>query len=57
MAEEAGNVGGALWDEALGRRPEPAGRYSSVDEMDRKPRTMEAMVEEAEEYKRILEEI
>ncbi|KAJ3518787.1 hypothetical protein NM208_g14382 [Fusarium decemcellulare] len=48
MAGEDGNVGGALWDRELGKRPEPSGSLKRVDDEDRKPRTKEQMEAEAE---------
>ncbi|KAM0431790.1 hypothetical protein ACHAPT_005040 [Fusarium lateritium] len=56
MAGEEGNVGGALWDRQM-ERPKPGGGLSRVDDEDRKPRTEEAMVEEAKRYKAILKEM
>ncbi|KAF4973723.1 hypothetical protein FZEAL_9250 [Fusarium zealandicum] len=54
MASEDGNVGGALWDR---ERPRPAGGLRRVDDEDRKPRSNEEMVDEAERYKSILREM
>ncbi|KAF5026851.1 hypothetical protein F66182_1046 [Fusarium sp. NRRL 66182] len=57
MADEEGNVGGALWDRELGARPQPGGGLKRVDDEDRMPRSREEMVEEAERYKMILKEM
>ncbi|KAI6759538.1 hypothetical protein HG530_010218 [Fusarium avenaceum] len=57
LAAEEGNVGGALWDREVGARPQPGGGLARVDDEDRKPRSEEAMVEEAERYKAILKEM
>jgi bis(5'-adenosyl)-triphosphatase len=57
LAGEEGNVGGALWDREMGARPQPGGGLSRVDDEDRKPRSAEEMVEEAERYKAILKEM
>jgi diadenosine tetraphosphate (Ap4A) HIT family hydrolase len=57
MTLEDGNIGGALWDVEMGKRPAPGGAYAKVDDESRKPRTMKEMVLEAEEYKRLLDEI
>ncbi|UPK97589.1 hypothetical protein LCI18_008524 [Fusarium solani-melongenae] len=56
MAGEEGNIGGALWDREM-ERPKPGGGLKRVDDEDRKPRTEEAMVEEAERYRAILKEM
>ncbi|KAF4456964.1 hypothetical protein F53441_979 [Fusarium austroafricanum] len=57
LAGEEGNVGGALWDREIGPRPQPGGGLKRVDDEDRKPRSVEAMAEEAERYKAILKEM
>jgi bis(5'-adenosyl)-triphosphatase len=55
MASEEGNVGGALWDWA--RRPRPGGAFPPIEESERKARGMEEMVEEAQLYRRLLEDM
>ncbi|KAI5463269.1 HIT-like domain-containing protein [Mariannaea sp. PMI_226] len=57
MAGESGNVGGALWDREMARRPEPGGGLPRVDDEDRRPRTADEMMEEAETYKALLKEM
>ncbi|OLN87875.1 Bis(5'-nucleosyl)-tetraphosphatase [asymmetrical] protein-like protein [Colletotrichum chlorophyti] len=57
MASEEGNVGGALWDAALGRRPEPDGKFARIEDAMRKARRMEEMVEEARSYQALLKEM
>lgn len=60
MAEEEGNVGGALWDEAeeaRGQRPEAGGRFSRIEDNMRRGRDMDDMIEEVEEYKETLREM
>lgn len=60
MAEEEGNVGGALWDEAEqvnGRRPSAGGKFDPIEDGMRTPRDMDDMIEEVEEYKETLREI
>lgn len=57
MAGEEGNLGGALWDRQLGRRPEPGGGIKRVDDEDRMPRSEEQMEDEAARYRRLLKEM
>lgn len=57
MAGEEGNVGGGLWDRALGKRPMPGGGLPKVDDEDRRPRTAEEMNEEAERYRVALKDM
>lgn len=64
MAEEEGNVGGALWDEAQeaqraagGRRPSAGGKFSKIEDSMRRGRDMDDMIEEVEEYKETLREM
>jgi bis(5'-adenosyl)-triphosphatase len=57
MTVEAGNLGGALWDREVGKRPVPGGAYPQLDELARRPRTMEEMEAEAAEYRRVLDEM
>lgn len=59
MANEDGNVGGALWDLARakaidGPRPTPGGMFESIEDATRKPRSPEAMGKEADEYIEVL---
>ncbi|OIW32081.1 HIT-like protein [Coniochaeta ligniaria NRRL 30616] len=56
MAGEEGNVGGALWDREH-ERPKPGGGFPSIEDAERKARSMEEMVAEAELYKRVLGEV
>ncbi|KAK4165905.1 HIT-like domain-containing protein [Cladorrhinum sp. PSN259] len=60
MAREDGNVGGALWDRAHegeleGKRPKAGGSFPSIEDAERRARTMEEMEEEAGAYRRVLE--
>lgn len=57
MAGEDGNVGGALWDQEVRRRPVPGGSMPRVDDEDRRPRTEKEMMEETEMYKALLREM
>lgn len=60
MAEEEGNVGGALWDEAAevhNQRPAAGGRFSKIEDNMRRGRDMDDMIEEVEEYKETLREM
>ncbi|KAI1073684.1 HIT-like domain-containing protein [Whalleya microplaca] len=64
MAAEAGNVGGALWDEevarlrkTLGERPTAGGGFPRVEDAERHPRSAEQMREEAEVFRGVLEEM
>lgn len=57
MADEEGNVGGALWD-SLNRdekgRPVPGGKFPSIEDADRRARSMAEMEEEAGVYRGVL---
>ena len=55
MAAEAGNVGGALWDNS--QRPRPGGGMPRIEDDDRFARTAEDMYDEAEKYKAVLREL
>lgn len=57
MASETGNVGGALWDRELGRRPSPGGSMPRIEDLSRVARTAEDMHEEADQYKAVLGEM
>ncbi|KAH6895420.1 HIT-like domain-containing protein [Thelonectria olida] len=57
MAGEAGNVGGALWDREMAERPEAGGGFPRVDDEDRRPRSEEEMLREAEKYRTLLKEM
>ncbi|KAI1824001.1 hit domain-containing protein [Xylaria intraflava] len=58
IAEEAGNVGGALWDQLVrAGRPQPRGAFPRIEDQDRRPRTMEEMEAEALLYRRVLASI
>lgn len=51
MADERGNVGGALWDaQAAPRRPVPGGGFPKIEDADRVARSMSEMEAEAEEF-------
>lgn len=56
MAEEDGNVGGALWDRER-PRPRPGGGVPRIEDVDRGARTAEDMEEEAERYRAALREM
>lgn len=57
MAGESGNVGGALWDREMSRRPEPGGGFPRIEDSERQARSMEEMEEEAGVYRRLLEDM
>ncbi|EGO59126.1 hypothetical protein NEUTE1DRAFT_78895 [Neurospora tetrasperma FGSC 2508] len=67
MAEEKGNIGGALWDRDHGHghghvaelqaRPKPGGSFPSIEDAARTAREMEEMEREAGEYRKVLEEM
>ena len=57
LAGEEGNVGGLLWDEAVGQRPVPRGRFPKIEDEKRVPRSKEVMKEEAEMFKREMKEL
>lgn len=58
MAGEEGNVGGALWDRQHGdRRPVAGGAFDRIEDSQRKARSMEEMVAEAEVFRRALREM
>jgi bis(5'-adenosyl)-triphosphatase len=62
MADEEGNVGGALWDRetaagGVGQRPKPGGGMPRIEDDDRSVRTAEEMHEEADRYKATLREM
>ncbi|KAI0395131.1 HIT-like domain-containing protein [Xylariaceae sp. FL0594] len=60
MADEAGNVGGALWDREIivarkmGERPRPGGGFPRIEDQARVGRSMEEMEKEAAIYKKVL---
>ncbi|KAI7783952.1 Bis(5'-adenosyl)-triphosphatase [Diaporthe eres] len=56
MAREEGNVGGALWDrqQSVGARPVPGGAFDRIEDSQREARSMEAMVAEAEMFRKAL---
>lgn len=60
MAREEGNVGGALWDrqqqqqQSVGARPVPGGVFDRIEDSQREARSMEAMVAEAEMFRKAL---
>ena len=57
MAAEEGNVGGALWDREVGRRPVQGGGFGRVDDGERRPRGEEDMRAEADGYRDVLREM
>ncbi|KUI54890.1 Bis(5'-nucleosyl)-tetraphosphatase [asymmetrical] [Cytospora mali] len=57
MAGEAGNVGGALWDRALGPRPVAGGKFDRIEDSQRGARSMAEMEAEAEVFRRVLREM
>ncbi|KAI2615666.1 hypothetical protein GGR54DRAFT_612267 [Hypoxylon sp. NC1633] len=64
MADEDGNVGGALWDRELkrfraqlGERPEAGGGFTSIEDSERHPRTAEEMEAEAKMFRDVLAEM
>lgn len=54
MAAEGGNVGGALWDRELGRRPAPGGAFDRIEDAARIGRSMDEMVAEADLFRGVL---
>lgn len=61
LAGEEGNVGGLLWDKAMdervGERPVPRGRFPKIEDEKRVPRSKNEMREEAEMFRRGMEEL
>ncbi|SPO00111.1 related to bis(5`-nucleosyl)-tetraphosphatase (asymmetrical) [Cephalotrichum gorgonifer] len=58
MADEEGNVGGALWDQAVGARPTtPGGKLPSIEDSQRMRRSQDDMEREVEVYKGVLKEM
>ncbi|OHF02208.1 HIT domain-containing protein [Colletotrichum orchidophilum] len=57
MSAEEGNVGGALWDAELGRRPEAGGKFARIEDATRKARGMDEMVAEANLYRDLLKDM
>lgn len=57
LAGEEGNVGGFLWDKAVGERPVPQGRFPKIEDEKRMPRSKEVMKEEAEMFRKGIEEL
>ncbi|RFU35663.1 hypothetical protein B7463_g700, partial [Scytalidium lignicola] len=55
MNSEEGNVGGGLWD-SDSRRPVQRGMFPRIEDEHRKPRSMEQMVEEANFFRRQMDE-
>ncbi|GAP86109.1 putative bis(5 -adenosyl)-triphosphatase [Rosellinia necatrix] len=51
MANEPGNVGGALWDHVMRSRPQPGGGFPRVEDPDRLARSMDDMEAEANTYR------
>ena len=54
MAAEGGNVGGALWDRELGRRPAPGGGFARIEDAARVGRSMDEMAAEADLFRGVL---
>ena len=59
MAAEDGNIGGALWDQALQQapghpRPKPGGMFDRIEDAARKSRALLEMEKEADEYRQEL---
>lgn len=57
LAGEEGNVGGLLWDEAVGQRPVPKGRFPKIEDEKRMARSKEVMKDEAEMLRKKMEEL
>ncbi|KAI1462041.1 HIT domain-containing protein [Annulohypoxylon moriforme] len=64
MAAEEGNVGGALWDRELknfrsrfSERPEAGGKFESIEDSERHPRSAEEMEAEANMFRGVLEQM
>ncbi|KEZ41386.1 hypothetical protein SAPIO_CDS7509 [Scedosporium apiospermum] len=60
MAAEEGNIGGALWDRVAleGReRPVAGGGFARIEDALRQGRSLEDMVREVEEYKKVLRDM
>lgn len=59
MAAEEGNVGGGFWDrwaDEVGR-PTPGGRFDRIEDAERKARSLGEMEDEAEVFRRVLDEL
>lgn len=56
MNSEEGNVGGGLWD-SHSKRPVQKGMFPRIEDKDRKPRSMEDMVREANFFRGQMDEI
>ncbi|KAK3390442.1 major facilitator superfamily domain-containing protein [Podospora didyma] len=63
MADEDGNVGGAQWDHHHSHnrgnngRPQPGGKFPSIEDSARQARSMEEMEAEAEVFRNVLAEM
>jgi bis(5'-adenosyl)-triphosphatase len=59
MAAEDGNLGGGFWDRWAGSvgRPTPGGKFDRIEDAERQARSLEAMEEEAEVFRRVLAEL
>ncbi|KAK4171795.1 HIT-like domain-containing protein [Triangularia setosa] len=57
MAGEEGNVGGALWDREVGKRPAGQGKFDRIEDAERMARGLRDMEAEAELYRGVLEEM
>jgi bis(5'-adenosyl)-triphosphatase len=61
LADEEGNVGGHLWDQAVEkgtiRRPVAGGSFPKIEDADRMPRSREVMVEEARTFGEAMERL
>jgi diadenosine tetraphosphate (Ap4A) HIT family hydrolase len=57
MAAEEGNVGGALWDREMKKRPVSGGSFPRIEDAMRNSRSMDEMVAEAEIYKAVLRDM
>ncbi|UNI21808.1 Bis(5'-adenosyl)-triphosphatase [Purpureocillium takamizusanense] len=57
MAGEEGNVGGALWDGVMGRRPVPGGGMPRIEDVERNVRTERQMHDEADRYRATLRQM
>lgn len=61
MAEEEGNIGGALWDEEqdtpAGKRPAAGGKFARIEDSMRRNRELEDMLSEVKLYKSGLKEL
>lgn len=57
LESDDGNVGGGLWDAEMRERPVQHGKFPRVEDASRKPRSTEAMNEEARWFSEKMQEL